>query len=55
MTVPHMGPGVSNVLAKGIHPLLSRSPTVGLRPASELLPDGDKMDPEVSVPSVAAA
>ena len=54
-TQPVIGPGVSSVLANGMMPLRSSSPTVGLSPARELRPEGDKIEPEVSVPRVAAA
>ncbi len=50
-----MGPGVSYVDEIGTIPVLLNSPIVGFRPAREPLLEGDSIDPEVSVPTAAAA
>ena len=50
-----IGPGVSKVLEIGTIPVLLNSPTVGFNPTTEFLLDGDKIEPEVSVPMAATA
>src|SRR5258707_7324634 len=54
-TVRAIGPAVSWLCAIGTIPLRLRSPSVGLIHTSELLLDGDTIDPSVSVPTAAAA
>ena len=54
-TVRVIGPGVSRVLEMGTIPPRLSSPMVGLSPTSELAPAGERIDPEVSVPTAAAA
>ena len=48
-----IGPGVSKVLEMGTIPVLLNNPIVGFNPTTEFLLDGDKMEPEVSVPTAA--
>src|SRR5712692_6615790 len=55
ITVRAMGPAVSWLDAMGMMPVRLARPTVGLMPTSEFWFDGLKIDPEVSVPMVAAA
>src|SRR5689334_16748756 len=55
VTVRQIGPAVSWLAAMGTTPCRLISPTVGLIPTTELALDGLKIDPEVSVPTVAAA
>ena len=55
MTVRHIGPGVSWLCAIGMTPERLTSPTVGFSPTSELAPDGQTMEPSVSVPTPTAA
>src|SRR5438876_6420727 len=50
-----IGPAVSWLWAIGTIPLRLTRPSVGLRPTSELVLDGDTIDPSVSVPMAAAA
>src|SRR5260370_7211736 len=50
-----MGPEVSWLDAIGMIPVRLARPTVGLTPASEFALAGLRIDPEVSVPMVAAA
>ena len=50
-----IGPGVSSVLEIGTIPPLLNKPIVGLSPTTEFELDGDKIDPEVSVPIAATA
>jgi len=50
-----IGPGVSRVLDMGTIPPRLNKPTVGFSPTKELLLEGERIDPEVSVPIAAAA
>jgi hypothetical protein len=50
-----IGPGVSNVLEIGMIPLRLNKPVVGFRPIIEFCQEGERMEPEVSVPTAAAA
>ena len=50
-----IGPGVSNVPDIGTIPFRLNKPTVGFSPTTELLLEGDRIDPEVSVPTAATA
>jgi hypothetical protein len=50
-----IGPGVSRVLEIGTMPPRLNKPTVGLRPTSELELEGDRIEPEVSVPTATGA
>src|SRR6184192_1413710 len=54
VTVRQIGPAVSWLWAIGMIPSCDRSPSVGLRPTTRLLPDGQTTDPSVSVPTAAA-
>src|SRR5207253_3122037 len=54
VTVRAIGPAVSWLCAIGTMPLRLTSPSVGLMPTSELLFDGETIDPSVSVPTAAA-
>ena len=54
-TVLVMGPGVSKVLDMGTIPVRLAKPTVGFSPTTEFMLDGERMEPEVSVPMAAAA
>ena len=55
MTVLVMGPGVSSVLEMGTMPVRLANPMVGFNPTTEFMLDGERMEPEVSVPMAAAA
>src|SRR5215470_9436906 len=55
VTVRVIGPAVSWLAAIGTTPCLLINPTVGLIPTSEFALEGLKIEPEVSVPTVAAA
>src|SRR5713226_3401731 len=55
VTVRVIGPAVSWLAAIGTTPCRLISPTVGLMPTTELALAGLRIDPEVSVPTVAAA
>ena len=50
-----IGPGVSRVLDKGTIPSRLSRPVVGLRPTKELALEGERIEPEVSVPTAATA
>jgi hypothetical protein len=54
-TVRQIGPTVSLLWAIGITPARLVSPTVGLMPTTMQADDGLRIEPSVSVPSVAAA
>ncbi len=54
VTVRAIGPAVSWSAVIGMTPQRLTRPTVGLMPASMLAFDGDRMDPDVSVPTFAA-
>lgn len=53
MTVLVMGPGVSSVLEMGTMPVRLASPMVGFNPTTEFMLEGERMEPEVSVPMAA--
>src|SRR6266550_487780 len=55
VTVRHIGPAVSWLCAIGMTPERLTRPTVGFSPTSELAPDGQTMEPSVSVPTPTAA
>src|SRR5206468_8714624 len=55
VTVRHIGPAVSWLCAMGMTPERLTSPSVGFRPTSEFAPDGQTMEPSVSVPTPTAA
>src|SRR5206468_4926583 len=54
VTVRAIGPAVSWLCPMGMTPSCEMSPSVGLRPAIRLLPDGHTTEPSVSVPTAAA-
>src|SRR5215831_4369577 len=54
-TVRPCGPIVSWLCEIGITPARLVRPTVGLMPTTQLLLDGDMIEPSVSVPRLAAA
>ncbi len=55
VTVRHIGPAVSWLCAIGMMPERLTRPTVGFNPTSEFAPDGQTMEPSVSVPTPTAA
>src|ERR1041384_2007258 len=55
VTVRHIGPAVSWLCAIGMTPDRLTSPSVGCNPTSELAPDGQTIEPSVSVPTPTAA
>src|SRR5262245_9280228 len=55
LTVRVIGPAVSCECEIGMIPVLLTSPIVGLMPTRELAPDGQTIDPSVSVPTPTAA
>src|SRR5437870_4525131 len=54
VTVRAIGPAVSWLCPMGMIPSCEMSPSVGLRPAIRLLPDGHTTEPSVPVPTGAA-
>src|SRR4029453_334668 len=54
VTLRHIGPAVSWLCAIGIIPSCETNPTVGLRPKTRLLPEGQTIEPSVSVPTAVA-
>ena len=55
VTLRAIGPAVSCSAEIGTTPARLRSPTVGLTPAFAFAPDGQTMEPSVSVPTAATA
>src|SRR5262245_53247573 len=55
MTVRAMGPAVSWLWEMGMMPVRLTSPSVGLMPTSPQTPDGQTIEPSVSVPMPTAA
>ena len=55
VTLRAIGPAVSWSAEIGTMPALLRSPSVGLMPAFAFAPEGQTIEPSVSVPTVATA
>src|SRR3954469_21040422 len=55
VTFRAIGPAVSWLALIGMIPLRLNSPSVGLLPTSPFAPDGQTIDPSVSVPTAAVA
>ena len=55
ITLRVIGPGVSIVCEIGTTPVRETRPTVGFRPTRPFMLEGQTIEPEVSVPMVAAA